>query len=97
MISNLAISWYRFGRKTDCVGSKRSRNRKNRRSSVRSGYRQREPNHKIVAIDRVRIQQRLRAFDFIGLFTQELMWNHFSTRSLELSVDGVTYVLKPVA
>lgn len=43
------------------------------------------------------IQQRLQAFDFTGLFTQELMWNHFTTRDLVFSVDGVTYTLKPVA
>ena len=43
------------------------------------------------------IQKRLQAFDFTGLFTQELMWNHFTTRDLVFSVDGVTYTLKPVA
>ncbi|HEY4977851.1 MAG TPA: hypothetical protein VII25_01680 [Candidatus Acidoferrum sp.] len=44
-----------------------------------------------------RIQQRLRAFDFTGLFTQELMWNHLPTRPLEIPVDGATYTLTPVA
>ena len=44
-----------------------------------------------------RIQQRIQAFDFTGLFTQELMWNHYVTRDLVLTVDGVTYTLKPVA
>ena len=44
-----------------------------------------------------RIQQRLKAFDFAGLFTQELMWNHFPTRPLEIPVDGTTYTLTPVA
>ena len=43
------------------------------------------------------IQQRLKAFDFKGLFTQELMWNHFQTRELEVPVDSTTYTLKPVA
>lgn len=43
------------------------------------------------------IQKRLQAFDFGGLFTQELMWNHYVTRDLVLSIDGVTYTLKPVA
>lgn len=43
------------------------------------------------------IQQRLKDFDFSGLFTQELMWNRFQTRDLEVAVDGVTYTLKPVA
>src|ERR1017187_9153911 len=43
------------------------------------------------------IQKRLKDFDFKGLFTQELMWNHFQTRDLEVSVDGSTYTLKPVA
>jgi hypothetical protein len=44
-----------------------------------------------------KIQQRLQAFDFPGLFTQELMWNHYHTRDLPLTIDGVTYTLKPVA
>ena len=44
-----------------------------------------------------RIQQRVQAFDFIGLFTQELMWNHFATRDLAVTIDGVTYTLKPIA
>jgi Eco57I restriction-modification methylase len=44
-----------------------------------------------------KIQQRLKAFDFAGLFTQELMWNHFPTRPLEIPVDGTTYTLTPVA
>jgi hypothetical protein len=44
-----------------------------------------------------KIQQRLKAFDFAGLFTQELMWNHFPNRPLEIPVDGTTYTLTPVA
>ena len=44
-----------------------------------------------------KIQQRLKAFDFAGLFTQELMWNHFPTRPLEVPVDGTNYTLTPVA
>src|SRR6266700_5978924 len=44
-----------------------------------------------------RIQQRLKAFDFAGLFTQELMWNHLPTRPLEIPVDGAIYTLTPVA
>ena len=44
-----------------------------------------------------RIQQRLKAFDFAGLFTQELMWNHFPTRPLEIPIDGTTYTLTSVA
>src|SRR5271157_1504138 len=43
------------------------------------------------------IQKRLQAFDFTGLFTQELMWNHYVTRDLVLPIDGVSYTLKPVA
>ena len=43
------------------------------------------------------IQKRLQSFDFAGLFTQELMWNHYVTRDLVLPIDGVTYTLKPVA
>jgi hypothetical protein len=43
------------------------------------------------------IQKRLQAFDFTGLFTQELMWNHHVTKDLIIPVDGVTYTLKPVA
>jgi hypothetical protein len=43
------------------------------------------------------IQKRLKAFDFKGLFTQELMWNHFQTRDLEVKMDGVNYALMPVA
>lgn len=50
-----------------------------------------------MATDHQRIQQRLKAFDFAGLFTQELMWNHFPTRPLEVPIDGITYTLKPVA
>src|SRR4029077_18340730 len=51
----------------------------------------------IVSTDHLMIRQRLKAFDFVGLFTQELMWNHFAIRPLEVLVDGVTYTLKPVA
>jgi hypothetical protein len=43
------------------------------------------------------LQKRLKEFDFKGLFTQELMWNHFQTRDLEVKVDGLTYTLTPVA
>jgi len=43
------------------------------------------------------IQKRVKEFDFKGLFTQELMWNHFQTRDLEVKVDGSTYTLNPVA
>ena len=43
------------------------------------------------------IQNRLRAFDLTGLFTQELMWNHYVTRDLAILIDGATYTLKPVA
>lgn len=43
------------------------------------------------------ILTRLQAFDFTGLFTQELMWNHHVTKDLIIPVDGVTYTLKPVA
>ena len=43
------------------------------------------------------LQKRLQSFDFKGLFTQELMWNHFQTRDLEIKVDGLTYTLTPVA
>ncbi|HEU5406594.1 MAG TPA: DNA methyltransferase, partial [Nitrospira sp.] len=43
------------------------------------------------------IQKRIEAFDFTGLFTQELMWNHHITKDLIVPVDGVTYTLKPVA
>jgi hypothetical protein len=43
------------------------------------------------------IQQRIQAFDFKGLFTQELMWNHLQTRELQIPADGVTYILSPVA
>lgn len=43
------------------------------------------------------IQQRVQAFDFSGLFTQELMWNHLTTRDLPVTVDGNPYTLKPVA
>lgn len=47
--------------------------------------------------DYKRIQQRIQDFDFKGLFTQELMWNHLQTRELQIPVDGVTYTLLPVA
>jgi hypothetical protein len=44
-----------------------------------------------------RIQQRLQAFDLTGLFTQELMWNYYATRDLQITIEGVKYTLKPVA
>lgn len=44
-----------------------------------------------------KIQNRLCAFDFIGLFTQELLWNRFQMRPLEIAIDGTTYTLNPVA
>ncbi len=43
------------------------------------------------------LQKRLKNFDFKGLFTQELMWNHFQARDLEIKVDDLTYTLTPVA
>lgn len=43
------------------------------------------------------IQSRLKAFDFVGLFTQELLWNHFQSRPLEIAADGSTFTLNPVA
>jgi hypothetical protein len=43
------------------------------------------------------ILKRLKAFDFSGLFTQELMWNHFQARNLEVKMDSVNYTLIPVA
>jgi hypothetical protein len=45
----------------------------------------------------INILKRLKAFDFKGLFTQELLWNHFPSRDLEVNMDGVNYVLTPVA
>src|SRR6185437_6858968 len=50
-----------------------------------------------MSADYQRIQQRIQAFDFNGLFTQELMWNHLKTRDLQIPVDGITYTLSPVA
>src|SRR5215813_4875037 len=47
--------------------------------------------------DYKRIQDRIKAFDFNGLFTQELMWNHLQTRNIQITVDGVEYTLSPVA
>lgn len=47
--------------------------------------------------DYQRIRQRIQAFDFKGLFTQELMWNHLQTRELQIPLDGVIYTLLPVA
>jgi len=43
------------------------------------------------------IQRRLKAFDFKGLFTQELMWNNYPSRELSIPMDATTYVLTPVA
>src|SRR5690348_2742887 len=43
------------------------------------------------------IQRRLKAFDFKGLFTQELMWNNYVARELSIQMDGATYPLTPVA
>jgi hypothetical protein len=43
------------------------------------------------------IQRRLKAFDFKGLFTQELMWNNYAARELSIPIEGTTYTLTPVA
>jgi hypothetical protein len=43
------------------------------------------------------ILKRLKAFDFGGLFTQELMWNHLQARNLEVKIDRVNFTLIPVA
>jgi hypothetical protein len=43
------------------------------------------------------IQKRIKDFDFKGLFTQELMWNHFQAGNLEVRVDSLVYILTPVA
>jgi hypothetical protein len=50
-----------------------------------------------MAVSHGSIQKRIQEFDFKGLFIQELMWNHFQVRDLEVKVDGVAYVLTPVA
>src|ERR1017187_1411671 len=50
-----------------------------------------------MTVSSANIQSRLKAFDFKGLFTQELMWHHFQTRNLEVKMDGVNYTLIPVA
>lgn len=47
--------------------------------------------------DFARIQQRVREFDFVGLFTQDLMWNHFQSRPLKVNIDGASYDLSPIA
>src|ERR1039458_8242789 len=44
-----------------------------------------------------KIQQRLKTFDLVGLFTQELLWNNFKDRDLDIEVDGTHYRLSPVA
>jgi hypothetical protein len=44
-----------------------------------------------------KIQQRLKTFDLSGLFTQELLWNKFKDRNLDIQVDGKSYTLAPVA
>jgi hypothetical protein len=44
-----------------------------------------------------KLQQRLKSFDFTGLFTQELLWNNFRDRDLDIPVDGKHYTLSPVA
>src|SRR5579864_1262010 len=44
-----------------------------------------------------KLQQRLKNFDFAGLFTQELLWNNFKDRELDIPVDGKPYKLVPVA
>ena len=44
-----------------------------------------------------KIQQRLKNFDFVGLFTQEIGWDHFKGRDLDLQVDNSSFKLTPVA
>lgn len=43
------------------------------------------------------IQKRIQDFDFKALFTQELMWNYLQAPELHVPVDGITYILSPVA
>ena len=47
--------------------------------------------------DRGRIRQALKEFDFDGLFIEELGWDRPPTGTVEVSVDGSTYRLAPVA
>ena len=47
-------------------------------------------------LDKKAIQDRLKKFDFSGLFTQELGWDWHTTR-LPVAVDGKTWSLEPIA
>ena len=44
-----------------------------------------------------KIQHRLKTFDFAGLLTQELLWNKFKDRDLDIQVDGKHHTLAAVA
>jgi len=44
-----------------------------------------------------KLQQRLKNFDFTGLLTQELLWNNFRDRDLDIAMEGKHYTLSPVA
>jgi hypothetical protein len=49
-----------------------------------------------ITTNRQRIRQRLRAFNFKALFVEELGWNILNEHPLMISVDGITYILRPL-
>src|SRR5260221_1173541 len=49
-----------------------------------------------IMTNRQRIQQHLRAFNFKALFVEELGWDILNEHPLMISVDGITYMLRPL-
>src|SRR5260221_1318200 len=49
-----------------------------------------------ITTNRQRIQQHLRAFNFKALCVEELGWDILNEHALAITVEGVTYVLRPL-
>ncbi len=49
-----------------------------------------------ITTNRQRIQQHLRTFNFKALFVEELGWDILNEHALAITVEGVTYVLRPL-
>lgn len=50
-----------------------------------------------MAIDIGRTRRHLQDFDFKKLFVEELGWDRYRARPLEVAVDGTSYILNPIA